>query len=332
LVAGSPPFRKGKICRFRTRSQDTSHPQHKAMEAHATPFLYPTEQLSSCATFLNNIPTRTHHPQSAFQDCRRLFLRHAAHYHRPALTAAEETFWNDANLFTTENTELEAPTDRIRAFLNSVQFLHRHNNEEGRHVVALNRFSDLTENELPIHAAATNGLGTNNESPLLHQLLSEEKPFIALDSEELILELSRKFRRRRIYSDHHDPSQQSILPPPTSSLLKQFYRGIFDSWWWIGERHDNNLNNDDDDDDSKTTTTAAIEEHSRSNTGTSRKEMQKRNSFTVEKNEIDGIEDYHDEVEDRWERYLNWSTEDNPDGVGIVHDAMDQVGVLCIML
>jgi hypothetical protein len=56
----------------------------------------------------------------------------------------------------------------------------------------------------------------------------------------------------------------------------------------------------------------------------------------VEKNEIDGIEDYHDEVEDRWERYLNWSTEDNPDGVGIVHDAIDQVGVVymlcCVLL
>lgn len=40
------------------------------------------------------------------------------------------------------------------------------------------------------------------------------------------------------------------------------------------------------------------------------------------KNEMDGIDESKD---DRWERYLNWSTEDNPDGVGIVHDAMDQV-------
>lgn len=44
---------------------------------------------------------------------------------------------------------------------------------------------------------------------------------------------------------------------------------------------------------------------------------------------MDGI-DNDDDDEDEWDTYLNWSTEDNPDGVGIVHDAMDQVSCFCL--
>jgi hypothetical protein len=53
-------------------------------------------------------------------------------------------------------------------------------------------------------------------------------------------------------------------------------------------------------------------------------------SFVVDKdNERNGIEDPNDDEggNDRWERYLNWATSDNPDGVGIVHEAMDQVSL-----
>lgn len=49
------------------------------------------------------------------------------------------------------------------------------------------------------------------------------------------------------------------------------------------------------------------------------------------KNKLDGLEDDgakddddDDEDNDTWGRYLNWATEDNPDGVPIVHPAMDQ--------
>ena len=43
--------------------------------------------------------------------------------------------------------------------------------------------------------------------------------------------------------------------------------------------------------------------------------------------ELDGIEEDENAKEDEWARYLNWATEDNPDGVGVVHDAMDQVSL-----
>jgi hypothetical protein len=46
------------------------------------------------------------------------------------------------------------------------------------------------------------------------------------------------------------------------------------------------------------------------------------------KNKLDGLEDDEDDDadddNDTWGRYLNWATEDNPDGVPIVHSAMDQ--------
>lgn len=50
------------------------------------------------------------------------------------------------------------------------------------------------------------------------------------------------------------------------------------------------------------------------------------NSFVLdEENEMGGLEDRIKKDYGGWDTYLNWATEDNPDGVPIVHDAMDQV-------
>jgi len=45
------------------------------------------------------------------------------------------------------------------------------------------------------------------------------------------------------------------------------------------------------------------------------------NDFIVSKNRLTGIESVSD---DEWEHHLDWATKDNPDGVPIVHGAVDQ--------
>jgi hypothetical protein len=215
--------------------------------------------------------------------------------------------------------------------------------------VALNRFSDLSEEDLPLFPPKTDGTTSSTTSSSnkggMDWFQELQSNFLTIDSEERIMELSRKIIRSNKNQQHGRTStknthpQQSILYyyQTIASYFSNRYLGIFDSWWWIGERHDNNNSND------AKSTTARIEEHTRNhgsshNSGSSSDvtSKQQERSFVVDKrNEMDGIEDIttnnNDKEEDRWERYLNWSTEDNPDGVGIVHDAMDQVSFLIVI-
>ena len=61
---------------------------------------------------------------------------------------------------------------------------------------------------------------------------------------------------------------------------------------------------------------------------TTRSSSSSSSFFLDKENELNGLEEedgtngnHHD---GDWDRHLNWATEDNPDGVRIVHDAMDQ--------
>lgn len=316
--------------------QSPSYKTQQIMEAHATPFLYSSSQFNSCASFLNN------NNSNGLSSCRHLFLQHASHYQRPSLTVDEDLFWNTTSI--SNNDAIKgAPTNRIRAFISSVQFVHAHNSQDGHHKVALNRFSDLSEEDLPLFPPKTDGTTSSTTSSSnkggMDWFQELQSNFLTIDSEERIMELSRKIIRSNKNQQHGRTStknthpQQSILYyyQTITSYFSNRYLGIFDSWWWIGERHDNDNSND------AKSTTARIEEHTRNhgsshNSGSSSDvtSKQQERSFVVDKrNEMDGIEDIttnnNDKEEDRWERYLNWSTEDNPDGVGIVHDAMDQV-------
>ena len=113
----------------------------------------------------------------------------------------------------------------------------------------------------------------------------------------------------------------SILTP------HQGFQGIFDSWWWIGGGHGTK-------EQTKITESSQppLAEHSthsdsrlssKSNPDSAKSAS---NSFVVdEENEMGGLEDRIKNDDRGWDTYLNWATEDNPDGVPIVHDAMDQV-------
>jgi hypothetical protein len=292
------------------------------MEAHAIPFTYSETQLNACASYLLNEST---HLENGIQPCHDLFVQHAAHYGRPPLSDEELLYWNQHGI----ESAMEAPSKRIRAFLDSVKFVHRHNRLDG-HTVGLNRFSDLAEDELPFSNAAASSSGSinkkDNKSNWSQELEAlSQKAFIEIDSEELIMELGAKIRRTAQYSTTQ--SQEQSTSSTSYSFLRQimsllhkpsYYTGLFDSWWWIGERHDNQ---------SPQQTTAQIEEHTHHTSSShSASKQTQGNSFVIDKkNEMDGIEEDENAKEDEWVRYLNWATEDNPDGVGIVHEAMDQV-------
>jgi hypothetical protein len=271
------------------------------MEAHphSIPFTYSTTQFDSCAKHL--LPNS---PSSNLDDCRELFIQHAVHYKRDSLSDEEERFWKSHR---EDGGEVPvSPSRRIEAFLESVKFVYLHNSE-GRHEVALNRFSDLTVEELPLVPAAAEGSESTYNNSSLHWLdeLQQPSSFLPLDSEEIIRKLGERLRPK------------STRQSPFRHLFHRNFLGIFDSWWWIGDRHD-------DTDPS----TQRMEKHSHRSSIDHSSSNQK--SFVVDKdNERNGIEDPNDDEggNDRWERYLNWATSDNPDGVGIVHEAMDQVSL-----
>ncbi|KAL3784141.1 hypothetical protein ACHAW5_005650 [Stephanodiscus triporus] len=206
---------------------------------------------------------------------------------------------------------------RIEAFLRSVIFVHEHNGMGG-HRVALNRFSDMLSHELPLMSQSV-GVPSSDSSSFgggdfefmrsalddifpfnQHAMTSEERgpTFVSLDSDEVILKFWENLGRI------HEHSAQSNHVRGTSYIDK--LRSMLDSWRWMGGEH--RVEQIDP---------PAAHPLTRSTRG----------SFLLDKeNELGGLEDedgssHHDE---RWDRHLNWATEDNPDGVRIVHDAMDQ--------
>lgn len=258
---------------------------------------------------------------AAVGDCRTLFERHAAHYRRSTPSAEEEKFWEcwmidgvSPSGGVAVDVDSGKISPRIEAFLRSVIFVHEHNGMGG-HRVALNRFSDMLSHELPLMSQSV-GVPSSDSSSFeggdfefmrtaldaifpfnQHAMTSEERgpTFVSLDSDEVILKFWEKLGRI------HEHSAQSNLVRGTSYIDK--LRSMLDSWLWMGgvEQID----------------PPAAHPLTRSTHG----------SFLLDKeNELGGLEDedgsnHHDE---RWDRHLNWATEDNPDGVRIVHDAMDQ--------
>ncbi|KAL7483437.1 hypothetical protein ACHAW6_009087 [Cyclotella cf. meneghiniana] len=340
------------------------------MAAHATPFSYSEDQLASCATsplvlhLLNEgrKESHVHHNGGAknisgnVTDCRVLFLQHAAHFGRPDLTEEEDRFWKARSREWAESSGLSS---RIDAFLRSVAFVYEHNLEPGNHRVALNRFSDLKSEDLPlVKAASLNRVG--NDFREFEHLDREDElfsldfwfkdlainsnrhrpAFINLDTENLIFELGEKIRRnrRQNFDAQGSISLSAASPSPATPsnyslnrLLSiftphKFFQGIFDSWWWIGGGHGSK-------EQTKITESPQppMEEHSTHSdsrlSSKSNPESAKSasNSFVLdEENEMGGLEDRIKKDDGGWDTYLNWATEDNPDGVPIVHDAMDQ--------
>eukprot|EP00571_Detonula_confervacea_P001191 CAMPEP_0172317242 /NCGR_PEP_ID=MMETSP1058-20130122/31011_1 /TAXON_ID=83371 /ORGANISM="Detonula confervacea, Strain CCMP 353" /LENGTH=747 /DNA_ID=CAMNT_0013031757 /DNA_START=6 /DNA_END=2249 /DNA_ORIENTATION=+ len=327
-----------------------------ANHPHETPFKYEYALVSSCASspLAHSLRSQGGHAEDdssgdihapspkllrnqqerisgADKDCRALFDQHAAHYHRVPLPDKDDQFWgfsvhDTLNNATDDNLEKISP--RIEAFLRSVIFIHGHNSI-GKHKVALNRFSDMLSHEMPLMSPANDfpsfggdgdefepqtetgyfdGLQNHKE-----MISKEDRPtFVPLDDDATIMQLGEKIRRMQ-----QQRSQSNIIRADISSNPSKF-QNMRDSWWWIGGEHSHHGNQhlQDHVDTPEKTPLPKQSSHEPSKS--------KDKSFLLDKeNELGGLEE-NEGLSDDWDHYLNWATEDNPDGVPVVHPAVDQ--------
>ena len=315
---------------------------------HHTKFRYNDALISSCASsqLAHSLSSQRENSKSDDggggdaannQDCKSLFEQHTVHYNRPPLSNEELQFWMIASL--------ESMSPRIEAFLRSVLFVHNHNDDIGKHKVALNRFSDMLEHELPLMTQSSTDGGDARSgdrdsfdplqsaldsvlSPLQKDIMLDseresEPVFILLDDDEMILKFGesiRQLQQQRLSSQQASNSDDNGVT--SASIYNNKHQRLIDSWWWIGGGHHGKeqqvIDASTPDDE---TNDPSLARHS------SRKKIvskSKDNSSLLDKeNKMGGLAD--DVDNDAWEHYLDWSTVDNPDGVPIVHDAIDQL-------
>jgi hypothetical protein len=278
------------------------------------------------------------------EDCRTLFEMHASHYRRPPPSSGEVEFWrhqrggDDDEVAGKEGKEEEEGrmmSPRIEAFLRSVIFVHRHNNKKNddddddydddggsgrQHRVALNRFSDVPSRELPLMSAPDEGGGdyfgppsrTALDAAILPSAMTPEErvddgpTFVSLDNDEAISKFAETLGRRMQDERGLSRSDRDVRDGGgASSYVIDEIRDMLDSWWGGADPH-----------------------FARGRRSTTRSSSSSSSFFLDKENELNGLEEedgtngnHHD---GDWDRHLNWATEDNPDGVRIVHDAMDQ--------
>ena len=312
------------------------------MHPHETQFRYDNALLASCASsqlahiiksqvdgelksFHDSAPTYQKKHQNNIRGtaannigCKSLFQQHAIHYKRPILTNEEKQFWNlwEAGN-NTQHVNIKMST-RIETFLNSVLFIHEHNtNTDKTHKVGLNRFSDMSSHELPLMPQSSSTTNSDNFDPLqsidsflphnLHMdgLDSKHNPvFTPLDDDETILKFGRAINQLQ-----EERFQQSSA---TDAPKENVFQRMRDSWWWLGGGHNNGNTQDD-------TTNTPLTRHSRMKI---MKKSKDNSSLLDKENKMGGLSEGSDN--NKWLHHLNWATDDNPDGVPIVHEAMDQ--------
>lgn len=307
-----------------------------------TPFQYQDALLSSCASSplassvrrsqeggatvpsqklrRDNEHTRT---IEANGDCQTLYMHFNAHYQRPSLSLKEHQFWRDwLDETSNANDKNERISPRIEAFLLSVIFVHQHN-EVGDHLVTLNRFSDMLPHELPLmpHSGGVplfdpssvdssefeqiaSILGTSLQLQQ-NELSAKRKDalFVSLHNTETILKYGKNIQLQS--------NNDSLAAVETRSVHK--LHSLLKSWWRHRTLQDSRHS-------------SPIESQSRQ-FSTSQSLSNFKPFSQDKKNKLDGLDAEDDDDEDDdddWGRYLNWATEDNPDGVPIVHAAMDQ--------
>lgn len=296
---------------------------------HETPFKYDNALVVSCATsplaaLISRQGGHQHHGNTG--DCLTLLQQHASHYNRPALSSNENRFWDELLHYEENNSPyyvtphiIQDISSRHETFLQHVIFVHRHNTDENtNHQVALNRFADVPMSEFPTvsHQQQMQQFEEHNDPTNPPLVINFDDPmFLHLNNEEIILDIGSKIQRRQEHNNHHHHQQQQqriIADSSTSSFLENFIETIKDSWWWIGGGQ-------------------------LSSSSPSIKTSKKTDSFLLDKqSELGGLENNNkqnndndggigdDITEDPYKTYLNWATQDNPDGVAVVHPPIDQ--------
>lgn len=176
---------------------------------------------------------------------------------------------------------------RFEAFLRSVEFI---SNAERSYNLTLNRFSDMLQNELPF------GEGGQSSSRL-RQFFDDG------GGEQPSSHLRQFFHGVAPFVT----LDGTTLSEHANNLLRRqqkssgIYNRFKSSWWWVA---------------------SLTEKYSgKRNEGKHHHLKRSReNGFIVRKNKLTGIES----TDNEWEHHLDWATKDNPDGVPIVHGAVDQ--------
>lgn len=241
-----------------------------------------------------------HPPHGYTSDCLALLRQHASHYNRPAHSSKERRFWdawtnnaNNGDFDTVHSHEMKDISTRHEAFLHNVIFIHQHNNDERmNHKVALNQFSDVPLSNFP--------LPTQHPPMMVHNF--DDPMFLHLNDEQFIMDVGAKIQRRQ----------------KQTSFFEDIIHSIKESWWWVGgEQLSSNKH-------------SSSHRH-RKPSKKAKRDHKKSDSFLLEKqNELGGLKsDQNDnsggsDINDPYKTYLNWATEDNPDGVPIVHPPLDQ--------
>jgi len=258
-----------------------------------------------------------------------------------------------------ERKRLKIISPRSEAFLQSVLFVHRHNTDDANtHKVALNRFSDVpssSHEELPLMSQGNNnnddGSSNNGEgndasmssfeleakkiidtlipssfyNPLRSSSSSAHQHhplFVPLDNDDKIVKFGEKIQRsrelhRRNSNNNHQNSQN-------------FLQSVRDSWWWVGGGHANHANYPNRRDNAVNTNddTPPLSRHHHNKKKT---HNNNNNDDALDLGDISkstGLEESNNDSDDNdiddWATHLNWATEDNPDGVPVVHAVMDQ--------
>ena len=299
---------------------------------HETPFTYDNSLVTSCATsplarslIVNRqegvhdgvfSPSRKenllHHNHGNSSDCLTLLTQHASHFNRPALSSKERQFWDlwtnmSKDVVDIGNAINKDISTRHEAFLHNVMFIHQHNNDDKmNHKVALNQFSDMPMSDfpqVPQHQQLDEKQNDSTQHPPLKVNLNDPM-FLHLNDEQVIMEIGSKIQRRQ--------KQKAA----SVSFVENIFQTIKESWWWIGG--------------GQLSAKHSSSSHSKPSKKAKR-DGKESDSFLLNKqNELGGLEnnqndsDRVSDTDDPYKTYLNWATEDNPDGVPIVHPSVDQ--------
>jgi KDEL-tailed cysteine endopeptidase len=183
----------------------------------------------------------------------------------------------------------QAAAERFENFVENVHLVHYHNRRSDvLHRIALNQFSDRHPNEMPLYPINSDRDSLQDVLPkdVLVNLSSRNGITSALLELETRRRLHHGDKKKKHHKGHHKKVKMDIDPQ--------------DRW-------------------------AALESASGAGTMEGRQVRIK-----ARESDIDQILDVGDDdageslVDDNFEKYLNWATRDNPDGVSIVHPASDQ--------
>jgi hypothetical protein len=281
------------------------------------------------------------------QACVTLFHEHRMHYYgqqpaQPAISVASYLYKSGEAAKSTTSPSSTSAVRRFEAFVENVGFVHRHNSrasdsrQHPQHRAALNRFSDRRPNEILSGAGdGANGAGgaksasrhllrlseqadppDEEDDPIFDRRilarLEKDGVVVHLDDAETVMSVSiegigkgsmNHLNPKKYEKIYHQSKTLTLNPDEplrqfqTPEVLQELDGAI------LSIRPEQPMEDDDDDDDEEEDADGPPPSH----------------------NPVLVSDEPPEEEEDEFARNLNWATTENPDGVAIVHEPIDQV-------